>query len=80
MFYGASEAFYYQGLHVVTRQQYFRFSSFIFPYTTYMYIYFQGNESSIWNLNVELFEERTCEQYKNDSVNCERDFPPQFPY
>ena len=60
MFYGASEALCYQGLHVVTRRQYFRFSSFIFPYTTNMYVYIQGNESSIWNLNVEQFEETTC--------------------
>ena len=64
MFYGASKALYHQGLHVVTRPQYFRFSSFIFPYTTYMYMYFHGNESSIGNLNAELFEETTCKQYK----------------
>ena len=59
--------------------QYFRFSSLIFPYTTYMYMYFQGNESSIWNLNVEQFEERTCEKYKKWLCTVWKRFPPQCP-
>ena len=76
MFYGAIEALYYQGLHVVTRPQYFRFSSFIFPYTTYMYMYFQGNERSVWILNCS--KKQHANNTKNDSVKCERDFPHNF--
>ena len=78
MIYGANEALCYQGLHVVTRPQYFRFSSFIFPYTTYMYMYFQGNESSIWNLNVEPVwrnNMRTIHKKTLYSVK-EKRFPP----
>ena len=43
-------------------------------------MHFQGNESSIWNLNVEQLEGTTCEKYNNkkDSVRCERDSPHNF--
>ena len=59
--------------------QYFRFSSFIFPDTKYMYMHFQGNESSIWNLNVEQFEERTCEKYKKMTLYGVKEISPQCP-
>ena len=39
-------------------------------------MYFQGNESSIWNLNVEQFEERTCEKYKKMTLYGVKEISP----